>query len=513
MVNALRYIGAIDQGTTSTRFIVFDTEGKIVSSYQKEVDVSYPQSGYVEHDPCGLFEDVKECIDEVLKDMEANGLDYELIEAIGLTNQRETTVVWDSTTGKPLHSAIVWSDVRTSELAAKYNALPEAEYVRKTTGLNISSYFFAVKLRWLLENVPDVRTAKEAGTLMAGTVDSWLLYNFSGGKDGGIHVTDASNASRYLLIDIRKLEYDPALIKFFGVEGIQLPKIVSSAEKYCMLGFGKLQNCPVSGCLGDQSAALVGQKAFKVGQCKATYGTGAFILYNTGNEPVMSSNGLLTTVGYHFKGMKPVYALEGSIAVAGSALQWAKDRMGLIQDAKDVGPLAASVPDTGGVVFVTGFSGLFAPYWIDSVRGTVFGITSFTTKAHIVRALVEAICFQTDAIMISMSADAASTGEPGAGEVKELRVDGGMSASDEICQIQADILGFPLLRPLMKESSAFGAALAAGIGAGVWNSIDELDHVSAYNVTRFESTSTKAERSSKLQLWDKAVRLATGWTT
>ena len=460
----------------------------------------------VEHDPDEIMQSIFDCIEKGVAQFTEKGYKADQIKAVGLTNQRETTVVWDKTTGKSLHNAIVWSDTRTIKTVEKLNRLDGADKVHEICGLPLSTYFAAVKLTWLLEHVDAVKQAREAGNLCFGTIDSWVLYNLTGAQNGGVHLTDASNASRTMLCNIKTLDYDDFLVKeFWKFEGIHLPKVVSSSEIYCEIPAGPLKGIPVSGILGDQSAALVGQQCFKPGEAKNTYGTGCFLLYNTGEEPVISKNGLLTTVGYKMgPKAKPIYALEGSIAVAGSAIKWTRDQLGLIDDAAEIGKLAAEVKDTGGVVFVTAFSGLFAPYWRDDARGSILGITAYTTKQHIARATIEATCFQTKAILDAMNKD---SGKP----LASLRVDGGMTNGDVCMQIQADILGLTVERPTMRESTALGSAIAAGIAVGIWKGIDDLKDVNTAGMSEFKPENDEADRVSRFKLWNKGVERAVGW--
>lgn len=500
------FIGAIDQGTTSSRFILFDRHGQIKFSHQIEFTQHYPRPGWVEHDPDELIDSILCCLKEVSKKMAAEGIHSNQVKGIGITNQRETTIVWDKTTGTPLHNAIVWSDARTTDTVKK---LREKEKtvdfkVQEECGLPISTYFAGVKLRWILDNVPDVRKVYEEGNLAFGTVDSWILWNLLGGLNGGRHITDATNASRSMLMNIRTLKYDERLIKFFGLEKLNLPEIVSSSEVYGRIGVGHFSGVPLAGCLGDQSAALVGQLGFEAGEAKNTYGTGCFLLYNTGKEPVISKNGLLTTIGFQFKGQPPTYALEGSIAVAGSAIKWLRDNITLIDSASEIGEEAGKVEDNAGVVFVTALSGLFAPYWRDDARGTIVGLTQYTTKAHLCRAAIEATCFQSKAILDAMERD---SGAP----FKNLKVDGGMTNSDIAMQIQADILNIEVIRPQMRETTALGSAIAAGFAVGMWKSKEELMEINKEGRTTFTGQYSEKRRNKEFKLWNRAVERAVGW--
>ncbi|KAI8370512.1 uncharacterized protein BYT42DRAFT_502526 [Radiomyces spectabilis] len=427
------------------------------------------------------------------------------IQSIGITNQRETVIVWDSQTGQPLYPAIVWSDTRTLEtvesLAAKspkgVNAL------REVCGLHLTTYFSAVKLRWLLDNVPVVQEAQQQNRLQFGTVDTWLIYNLTGATQGGVVVTDVTNASRTMLMDLKSLQWSDEAMRFFSFDQIQLPKIVSSSQVFGSIKEGALAGIPIAGCLGDQQAALVGQKCFRKGDAKSTYGTGCFMLFNTGSSPVLSKNGLLTSVAYRFGDDEPAYCLEGSVAVAGSSINWLRDNLGLIQDAHQLNTLAASVPDTAGVYFVTAFAGLFAPYWRSDASGILTGMTHYTKREHICRATLEAVCFQTNAILDAMNKD---SGSP----LTCLKVDGGMSNSDLCMQIQADILGIHVERPPMRETTALGSAIAAGLATGYWKSIDELDQVNFSGRQIFDSQITPKKRKQMLAGWEDAVNRSYG---
>ncbi|KAI5859050.1 hypothetical protein BZA05DRAFT_440655 [Tricharina praecox] len=500
------FTAAIDQGTTSSRFLIFDGSGTPTASHQVEFEQLYPHSGWIEHDPYELLRSVNVCIDRAAKQFQEQGYVLEDIKAIGITNQRETTIVWDTLTGKPLHNAIVWPDTRTSRLVHELRKKEGADKLPELCGLPLSTYPSSVKLLWMIRHVPAVAAALKAGRLSFGTVDTWLLYNLTGGLGKGCFVTDPSNASRTMFCNIRTLEYDDFLLDWFGVKGVNLPKIVPSSdpEAYGVLADGALKGVRIAGCLGDQSAALVGQCAFTPGMAKNTYGTGCFLLYNTGYDPVISKNGLLTTVGYAFKGHKPVYALEGSIAVAGSAVKFLRDNLGMIKHSHEIGELASKVPDSGGVVFVTAFSGLFAPYWIDDALGTIFGMTQYTTKEHIARSTIEATCFQTRAILDAMERDSGTA-------LHALAVDGGMSNSDVCMQIQADILGLEIDRPQMRETTALGAAIAAGFAVGVWEEFSELKGINRDDRTTFVPKTDDATRDKLFANWEKAVDRSKGW--
>ncbi|KAI7878469.1 glycerol kinase [Lichtheimia hyalospora FSU 10163] len=505
-----RLVGAIDQGTTSTRFVIFDDRGSIVTYHQMEFEQHYPHPGWVEHDPHDLLATAQTCVEHAVRKLESMPGGYQAsdIACIGITNQRETTIAWDTETGEPLYPAIVWSDGRTAgtvqALSAKSNKGVKA--LQSICGLPLTTYFSAVKLRWMLDHVPRIKEALAQGRLRFSTVDTWLIYHLTGGTNGGILVTDVTNASRTMLMDIHTLQWSDEAIRFFGFEGIQLAKITSSSKVYGKVANGCLKGIPIAGCLGDQQAALVGQKCFNQGEAKNTYGTGCFMLFNTGSQPVLSKNGLLTTIAYQLGDEAPVYALEGSVAVAGSSIQWLRDNLGLIADAKQVNTLAAQVPDTAGVYFVTAFTGLFAPYWRPDARGTICGITQFTTRSHIARATLEAACYQSKAILDAMNEDA---GTP----LRSLKVDGGMSNSDLTMQIQSDILGIQVDRPAMRETTALGSAIAAGLAVGVWKDTHALDNVNTENRTLFTSQIDSNKRNELYNGWKEAVQRAFGWAT
>ncbi|KAF8969523.1 Glycerol kinase [Entomortierella lignicola] len=502
------FVGAIDNGTTSSRFLIFDENGKLVIGHQLEYRQIFPQPGWDEHDPMDILGSVVTCIDAALRKFELQGNNPKSIKGIGITNQRETTVVWNRKTGAPLHNAIVWSDTRTKDVVKKLCGTEKgADAIKDVCGLPLTTYFSAVKLRWLLENSPEVKEAHDNGNLMFGTVDSWLIYNLTGGTDGGVHVTDVTNASRTMLMDIRTLKWSEKCLDFFGLKAEILPEIKPSS---CVFGkirhshMSDLDGVPIAGCLGDQHAALVGQHCFQVGEAKNTYGTGCFMVFNTGEEIIPSHNGLLTTVGYQFEGEPAAYALEGSIAVAGSAVKWLRDNLGIIKTAEEINALASTVKNTGGVVFVTALSGLFAPYWRPDVRGSILGLSQHTTKHHLARATLEATCFQTRAILEAMNAD---SGKP----LKTLRADGGLSNSDVCMQLQADILGIEVLRPQMSESTALGAATAAAVhlGIGMWKggfkAFTERIRESKEVLRTFKPSISEQEREEQYDAWQKAI--------
>ncbi|KAL2827177.1 hypothetical protein BDW59DRAFT_179193 [Aspergillus cavernicola] len=500
------FVGSIDQGTTSTRFLVFNREGEPVASHQAEFKQIYPHPGWHEHDPLELVFSVETCVEEAVKQFEAEGNDRHCIKAVGITNQRETTVVWDYETGEPLYNAIVWTDTRSQAIVDELKQKPEASQLQQICGLPLSTYSSSSKLLWMIKNVPKVRDAYEKGTLAFGTVDSWLVYRLNGGSKFNIFVSDPTNASRTMFMNLETLQYENFLLDFFGIKGrVHLPKIVPSSDAmaYGALSTGCLSGVPIMGCLGDQSSALVGQKGFSPGMAKNTYGTGCFLLYNVGEKPVISKHGLLATVAYHFDG-RPVYALEGSIAVGGSGVKFLQNNLEFFNESKDINDLALTVEDNGGCVFVTAFSGLYAPYWIDDAKGTIFGITQYTQKGHIARATLEATCFQTKAILGAMEKDSGHA-------LSELAVDGGMSNSDLAMQIQADLISIPVYRPKMRETTALGAAIAAGLGVGLWRSFAELRDINRAGGTVFRPQMTLDNSREHFALWEKAVDMCKGW--
>ncbi len=500
-----KYIAAIDQGTTSTRCILFDRAGPVAMA-QKEHQQIFPRAGWVEHDALEIWERTQEVIAEVIAKV---GVRHGEIAAIGVTNQRETTVVWDGNTGKPYCNAIVWQDTRTKGIC---DGLAEgdaqgADQFRAVTGLPLATYFSGPKLQWILEHVPGVREAAQRDEAIAGTIDSWLIWWLTGGPAGGSHVTDVTNASRTMLMRLSTLQWDKGMLETFGVPAQMLPKIVPSslATGYGVTlrggPFGEV--IPVCGALGDQQAALVGQTCFEPGESKNTYGTGCFMLLNTGTKPVESRSGLLTTVAYQLGDTPAVYALEGSVAVAGALVQWLRDNLGLIKGSGEIEALAKSVPDNGGVYFVPAFSGLFAPYWRSDARGTVVGLTGHSDRAHIARAALEATAYQTRDVLEAMERD---SGE----KLSTLRVDGGMAVNNLLMQFQADILGVPVVRPKIVETTALGAAYAAGLAVGFWKSLSELREQWAEDRRWLPQMATE-ERAAHMHQWHKAVERAMGW--
>ena len=495
------YILAIDQGTTSSRAIIFDKAGSIVSTGQLEHEQIFPQAGWVEHDPKEIWDNTREVIGQALS--KANLTRHD-IRAIGITNQRETAVVWDKTTGVPVYNAIVWQDTRTQPIVDRLAADGGVERFKKRVGLPLATYFSGTKIVWILENVEGARAKADAGDLLFGTTDSWVLWNLTGGVDGGVHATDVTNASRTLFMDLETLQWDDEILAIFDVPKSMLPSIRSSSEVYGTAHTSSLlREVPVAGILGDQQAATFGQAAFDQGEAKNTYGTGNFLIFNTGTEIVHSKNGLLTTLGYKLGDEAPHYALEGSIAVTGALVQWMRDNLGMISSAAEIESLAKTVDDNGGAYFVPAFSGLFAPYWRSDARGALVGLTRFVNKGHIARAALEATAFQTREVIDAVNAD---SGVP----LTEIKVDGGMIANNLLMQFQADILGVPVVRPVVAETTALGAAYAAGLAVGFWSGLDEL-RTNWQEDSRWTPQMDEAERSRQLRNWKKAVTKTFGW--
>ncbi len=506
------FIAAIDQGTTSSRCIVFDREGRIVAVDQKEHEQIFPKPGWVEHNATEIWTNVQEVVAGAL---EKAGLTRDDIKAIGITNQRETTLLWDKNTGEPVHNALVWQDTRTDALCKELGRAPEGsgsaaggqDRFRRETGLPLASYFAGPKARWLLDNLEGLRERAEAGDILFGTMDSWIIWNLTGGVNGGHHVTDVTNASRTLLMNLHTMEWDEKICASIGVPKQMLPEIRSSAEVYGEITGGKLGDLlggiPVASALGDQQAALFGQTCFAKGEAKSTYGTGTFMLMNTGEKIINSYSGLLTTVGYRIGDEKPVYALEGSIAVTGSLVRWMRDQMGLISTASEIETLALSVEDNGGAYFVPAFSGLFAPYWRSDARGVIAGLTQYVTKAHLARAVLEATAWQTREITDAMTKDS------GVG-LSALKVDGGMTSNNLLMQTLADFLDAPVVRPMVAETTCLGAAYAAGLAVGFWNSTDDLRR----NWRRDAEWTPRMDaehRDREYKNWLKAVERTMGW--
>jgi len=497
-----KYVLAIDQGTTSSRAIVFDHSGQIVETGQIEHEQIFPRAGWVEHNAEEIWKNVREVVGLALT--RAN-LTYKDLAAVGITNQRETAVVWDRTTGKPVYNAIVWQDTRTQKIAEELGALGGgAERYKAKVGLPLATYFSGPKVKWILDNVEGARAKAEAGDLAFGNTDSWVLWNMTGGVDGGVHVTDPTNASRTMLMDLETLSWDADIAADMGIPLSMLPEIKSSSEVY---GTGReggmVPGVPIAGILGDQQAATFGQACFEVGMAKNTYGTGNFMLINTGTSPVPSKNGLLTTVCYKIGDQPTVYALEGSIAVSGSLVQWLRDNLGIISSAPEIEELAKTVEDNGGAYFVPAFSGLFAPYWRSDARGALVGLTRYVNKGHIARAALEATAFQTREVLDAMNADSGV-------DLTELKVDGGMVQDELLMQFQADILGVPVVRPKVAETTALGAAYAAGIAVGFWSGEQDVIDNWAED-KRWEPAMADDERDRQYRNWKKAVTKTFDW--
>jgi glycerol kinase len=497
----MSHIVAIDQGTTSTRAVIVDHHGAIVAVGQHPHEQIFPKAGWVEHDPLEIWHNTQEVIGQALGKA---GITRHEVAAVGITNQRETAVVWDRATGQPVYNAIVWQDTRTQDLVDELAANGGVRRFAETTGLPLATYFSATKIAWILDHVEGARARAEAGELLFGTIDTWLLWNLTGGVSGGVHATDVTNASRTLLMNLRTLDWDDTLLAAFGVPRAMLPEIRSSAEVFGHAHAGSLlREVPVAGILGDQQAATFGQAAFEAGASKNTYGTGNFLIVNTGEQMVASQHGLLTTVAYQLGDEAPRYALEGSVAVTGSLVQWLRDNLQLLSSSAEVETLAASVPDTGGAYIVPAFSGLFAPYWRPDARGAIVGLTRFITRAHLARAALESTAFQTREVI-----DAADSEVPV--PIAELRVDGGMTGNELLMQFQADILGIPVVRPRIIETTALGAAYAAGLAVGYWSSRDELTAL-WHEDRRWEPAMDEAERERRLRVWKKAVTRTLDW--
>ncbi len=498
------YVGAVDQGTTSTRFMIFDHSGDEVARHQLEHEQILPQSGWVEHNPVEIWERTGSVIKTA---MDKAGLSAEDLVALGITNQRETAVVWDRTTGRPYYNAIVWQDTRTDRIASALERDGHGDTIRHKAGLPPATYFSGGKIQWILENVDGVREAAQAGDAIFGNTDSWLIWNLTGGTDGGVHVTDVTNASRTMLMDLESLEWDDELLAMFDIPRSMLPEIKpsSSPEPYGLTrSNGPLGGeVKLTGILGDQQAATVGQVCFATGEAKNTYGTGNFMLLNTGTELVRSNAGLLTTVCYKFGDQDVVYALEGSIAVTGSAVQWLRDQLGIISGAAQSESLARQVDDNGGVYFVPAFSGLFAPYWRSDARGAIVGLSRFNTNAHLARATLESICYQSRDVAEAMEKDSGV-------RLEVLKVDGGVTANELCMQIQADVLGVEVSRPVVAETTALGAAYAAGLAVGFWNNTDELRE-NWNEAKRWSPQWDDSQRTEGYAQWKKAVQRTLDW--
>ena len=494
------YLGAIDQGTSSTRFIVFDESTRIVTESQVEHQQIYPRPGWVEHDPVEIWRNTQTVVAAALRN---GGLKPSDLAAIGITNQRETTVVWDRRTGVPLCNALVWQDTRVTDYLPTLMARPGSEFFRARTGLPLSSYFSSLKIRWILDQVDGARALAEQGDALFGNIDTFLVWQLTGGPRGGLHVTDVTNASRTQLMHLDQLEWDEELLAAFDIPRAMLPNIRSSSERYGTATADPIEGVPITGILGDQQAALVGQTCFRPGEAKNTYGTGCFLLLNTGSSAVRSTHGLLTTVAYRFGNAPASYALEGSIAVTGSLVQWIRDNLGLIRSSPEIETLARTVPDNGGVYFVPAFSGLYAPHWNDGARGTIVGLTRFANRGHLARAVLESTAFQTWEVLRAMEQDSGVN-------LETLRVDGGMTDDELLMQFQADIVDRVVVRPTIKETTALGAAFAAGLAAGVFSDLDDL-RTRWGESRRWQPEMEDDSRQQMLQRWTKAVSRSVDW--
>ncbi|MHB8459258.1 MAG: glycerol kinase GlpK [Candidatus Limnocylindrales bacterium] len=494
-----KYVGALDQGTTSTRFIIFDHGGHVVAKDQKDHEQIFPKPGWVEHDPLEIW---TRCIEVTRGALAKAGIAASDLAAVGITNQRETTVVWDRRTGMPIHNAIVWQDTRTDRIVAELAKDGGQDRLRAKVGLPLATYFSGPKVAWLLDNVPGARARADAGDLLFGTIDTWCIWNLTGGVSGGVHVTDVSNASRTMLMNLQTLDWDDEILGLMGIPRSMLPHIRASSEVYGT-AVGDLAGVPVAGDLGDQQAALFGQTCFSAGEAKNTYGTGCFMLLNTGLRVVPSKHGLLTTVGYRIGSQPAVYALEGSVAIAGALVQWLRDNLGLISSSDEVEELARTVDDNGGVYFVPAFSGLFAPYWRSDARGVIAGLTRYVHKGHIARAVLEATAWQTREILDAMNADSGVA-------LTALKVDGGMVHDELLMQFQADVLGVPIVRPQVAETTALGAAYAAGLAVGVWSAVEDLRANWAKD-REWAPTMDGATRDREYRSWKKAVTRTFDW--
>ena len=494
-----KYAAAIDQGTTSTRFMIFDHAGRVAAIDQKEHAQIYPEPGWVEHDPLEIWERTQGVIAGALRQ---GNVDPKDIAAVGVTNQRETTVVWEKATGKPVYNAIVWQDTRTADIC---NALAKdggQDRFRARAGLPLATYFSGPKIKWILDHIEGARARAERGELLFGNIDTWVIWNLTDGPDGGVHVTDVSNASRTLLMNLETLDWDADILEIMGIPRRMLPAIRASSEKYGT-ATGALTGVPVAGDLGDQQAALFGQTCFSPGEAKNTYGTGCFMLLNTGTAPVPSKNGLLTTLAYKIGNEQAVYALEGSIAITGALVQWLRDNLGLIQKSADVEALAQTVDDNGGIYFVPAFSGLYAPYWKDNARGAIVGLTRYVNKGHIARAALEATAYQTREVLDAMNKDSGVS-------LTALKVDGGMVQDELLMQFQADVLGVPVIRPTVAETTSLGAAYAAGLAVGFWERVDDLR--ANWGKDKEWVPRMNAARREKLYAgWKKAVTRTFDW--
>lgn len=494
-----KYAAAVDQGTTSTRFMIFDHSGQVVGVDQKEHEQIYPKPGWVEHDPMEIWTRTQEVIEGALR---KSGVDPKDIAAVGVTNQRETTVVWEKATGKPVYNAIVWQDTRTDKICNDLAADGGQDRLRPKTGLPLATYFSGPKIKWILDNVPGVREKAEKGEVLFGNIDTWVIWNLTGGPQGGVHVTDVTNASRTMLMNLETLDWDDEILQLMGIPRAMLPAVRPSSDVYGRAR-GALEGIPVAGDLGDQQGALFGQACYDPGEAKNTYGTGCFMLLNTGTKPVPSKSGLLTTLAYKIGNQPAVYALEGSIAITGALVQWLRDNLKMIENSKDVEGLARTVEDNGGIYFVPAFSGLFAPYWRSDARGVIVGLTRYINRGHIARAALEATAFQTREVLDAMNKD---SGVP----LTALKVDGGMVYNELLMQFQADILGVPVIRPKVAETTSLGAAYAAGLAVGFWSNFDEL-RANWGKDAEWNPKMAAEEREKLYAGWKKAVERTFGW--
>jgi glycerol kinase len=493
------YAGALDQGTTSTRFMVFDHSGQVVALDQKEHEQIYPKPGWVEHDPMEIWERSQSVIRAAL---DSKGLKASDLAAIGVTNQRETTVVWERSTGKPVYNAIVWQDTRTDKICNDLAADGGQDRFRPKTGLPLATYFSGPKVKWILDNVDGIRSRAESGELAFGNIDTWCIWNLTGGPNGGAHVTDVSNASRTLLMNLETLDWDDEILDLMTIPRAMLPEVRASSEEYGK-AVGDLEGIPVAGDLGDQQAALFGQTCFSVGEAKNTYGTGNFLLLNTGNEPIQSKSGLLTTLGYKIGDQPAVYVLEGAIAITGALVQWLRDNLGMFTTSAEVEALAKTVEDNGGVYFVPAFSGLFAPYWKGNARGVIAGLTRYVNKGHIARAALEATAWQTKEVVEAMNQDSGV-------DLTSLKVDGGMVYNELLMQFQADVLDVPVIRPTVAETTSLGAAYAAGLAVGFWSEVEDL-RANWGKDKQWEPQMDRAEVDKEYRFWKKAVTRTFDW--
>jgi glycerol kinase len=495
-----KYVAAIDQGTTSTRFMVFTHEGKVVGFDQKEHEQIYPKPGWVEHDPMEIIQATKDVIAGALNKLK---IDVKEIAAVGVTNQRETAVVWEKATGKPVHNAIVWQDTRTDLICNELAKDGGQDRFREKVGLPLATYFSGMKAKWILDNDPALKERAEKGEILFGNIDTWVIWNMTGGPQGGVHITDVTNASRTFMMNLETLDWDPEMLEILGIPRAMLPDIKASSQVYGYFKGGPLDGIPIAGDLGDQQAALFGQTCFSPGEAKNTYGTGCFMLLNTGTTPVQSKNGLLTTLGYKIGNEPAVYALEGSIAITGALVQWLRDNLKMIEKSSDIEMLAKTVQDSGGIYFVPAFSGLFAPYWKSDARGAIVGLTRYINSGHLARAVLEATAYQTAEVLEAMNKDSDV-------DLTGLKVDGGMVFNEVLMQFQADILGVPVIRPTVAETTALGAAYAAGLAVGFWEKVEDL----RANWGKDKEWQPKMDEETRAKLykgWKKAVTRTFDW--